>query len=278
MHVRRHTSAAEYLEVAGPTLRRQPVINQLVIGIAQQVARDPGRYGADNYFFSVEDGNEIVGAALQTAPWPVQVSAAPPEAVRALARAFADLPAIRAVSGPDDTPRVFADEYARLRGVTHQLEDSLGTFELTAVSPVPAAQGTRVIASDEHAPVLQAWIEAFHAEAVPHDPPARADAGQRVASSGRAHIWLDAAGAPVSYAMNNRDVDGWASIGPVYTPPEQRGRGFATALVAGVSQYLLDQGRPGCTLYTNLANPTSNAIYERIGYRRIGSAFRYAFS
>ena len=64
----------------------------------------------------------------------------------------------------------------------------------------------------------------------------------------------------------------------VYTPPEARGRGFATALVAAVSRGLLAEGRPGCTLFTNLANPTSNAIYERIGYRRVGSAFRYGFA
>jgi uncharacterized protein len=113
---------------------------------------------------------------------------------------------------------------------------------------------------------------------VPEDPPARADAGQRAVATGRAHLWLDDAGLPVSYAFNNRDIDGWASVGPVYTPPAARGRGYATSLVAAVSQFLLDQGRPGCTLFTNLANPTSNAIYMRIGYRRIGSAFRYAFA
>src|SRR5690242_11440989 len=113
MNVRRHASAAEYLEQAGPVLRTKPVGNQLVIGVAQQVAREPGRYGADNYFFSVEDGGEIIGAALQTAPWPVQVSATTVDAARELARAFAAMPdAISAVGGPDDAPGAFAAEYA----------------------------------------------------------------------------------------------------------------------------------------------------------------------
>jgi GNAT superfamily N-acetyltransferase len=278
MNVRRHASAAEYLDMAGPALRKKPVINQLVIGVAQAVVREQARYGADNYFFSAWDGGEVVGAALQTAPWPVQVSAATDEVARELARAFAAMPdPIPAVGGPDEAPRAFADEYARLRGVTAHLDDSMGTFELTRVNPVRVAPGARVIAGVEHAALLHAWVVAFHAETVPHDPPVRADAGERFAASGRAHLWLDERGTPVSYAFNNRDVDGWASIGPVYTPPEARGRGYATSLVASVSQFLLDQGRPGCTLFTNLANPISNAIYERIGYRRVGSAFRYAF-
>lgn len=276
MIVRRHGSAAEYLDVAGAFLRTAPVVNQLALGIAQQVAREPGRYGADNYFFSVSDGDAVVGTALQTAPWPVQVSQTTVEAARALGRAFAALPA-GAVSGPGAAPEAFAAAYAEQRGLAYVLDGSLGTFELTSVSPLPAAPGARVIAGPEHAGLVQRWLAAFHAEAVPHDPPPRTDAGQRAVATGRAHLWLDEDGTPVSYAFNNRDVEGWASIGPVYTPPEARGHGHATALVAAVSQHLLDQGRPGCTLYTNLANPTSNAIYERIGYRRIGSAFRYAF-
>jgi hypothetical protein len=277
MNVRRHASAADYLDAVGPALLRKPVINQLAIGIAQAFVREPDRYGPGAVFFSVELGDVVHGAALQTPPWPVQVSDASPDAARALARAFAALPGlVTAVSGPDDAPATFAAEYATQRGCTYALEQALGTFELTAVNELPIVAGHRVIAGPEHAAIVQRWLEAFHAEAVPHDPPIRADAGERAIATGRTHLWLGEDGTPVSYAFNNRDIEGWASIGPVYTPSEARSRGFATALVASVSQFLLDQGRPGCTLFTNLANPTSNAIYERIGYRRIGSAYRYA--
>ena len=278
MNVRRHANAAEYLDAAGAALRRRPVINQLVIAIAQMCAKEPDRYGAGCIFYSVEDDGEVVAAALQTPPWPVQVSAAPIQAARELGRAFAAEPGtIAGVGGPDDSPGVFAEAYAAVRGLSYLREQSMGTFELTAVNPLPAVPGRRVIAGPEHADILQAWLVAFHTEATPHDPPARPDAGARAVSTGRGHVWLDEVGAPVSYAFNNRDVEGWASVGPVYTPREARRHGYATALVASVSQFLLDQGRPGCTLFTNLANPTSNAIYERIGYRRIGSAYRYGF-
>lgn len=260
-------------------LRRHPVINQLPIAIAQTCMREPDRYGPDVVFFGVEADGEVLAAAVQTPPWPVQVSVASVDGARVLARAFAELPqALGGVAGPDDAPAAFAEEYGPLRNVTHTLEQSLGTFELTAVTALPAPAGRLVVAAAEHTSVVQAWLDAFHAEAVPHDPPLRADAGERAVATGRAYLWLDAADTPVSYAFNNRDVDGWASVGPVYTPPPPRGHGYATGLVAAVSQRLLDQGRPGCTLFTNLANPTSNKIYERIGYRRVGSAYRYAFA
>jgi GNAT superfamily N-acetyltransferase len=278
MNVRRHATASEYLDEVYEPLRQRPVVNQLAIAIAQTCLREPERYGTGVLFFSVEAAGEIHGAALQTPPWPVQLSLATAEAASLLARAFADLPdTLSGVAGPDDAPAAFATEYGRIRGLAHALEQSLGTFELTAVTALPKASGRTVVAGPAHVPVVHGFLEAFHAEAVPHDPPLRADAGERAVATGRAYLWLDERETPASYAFNNRDVEGWASIGPVYTPPQLRGHGFATTLVAAVSQRLLDQGRPGCTLFTNLANPTSNKIYERIGYRRVGTSHRYAF-
>jgi predicted GNAT family acetyltransferase len=279
MLVRRHTRAEDYLAAVGPTLRRRPVINQLAIAIAQTCVREPDRYGADVAFYSVERDGAIVGAALQTRPWPVQIAESTAEAARLLARAFAaNEPPLAGVAGPDAAPEEFARAYGSERGVTYALEVALGTFELTSVNELPEVAGRRVVASSEHAPLLQEWLGAFHDEATPQNPPLSADAGERAVATGRAHLWLDDNDHPVSYAFHNRDVEGWASVGPVYTPPEARGRGFATALVAAVSRGLLAEGRPGCTLFTDLANPTSNAIYERIGYRRVGSAFRYGFA
>ena len=279
MIVRGHATAQDYLDAVGPVLRRRPVINQLALAIAQTCVREPERYGPGVVFYSVERDGAICGAALQTPPWPVQVSESSDEAARELARAFAaDHPPLPGVAGPDRAPAEFAATYAAARGLRHLLEVSLGTFELRAVDDVPAVPGRRVIATPEHAALLEDWLAAFHDEATPQDPAGGPGKGARAVATGRAHLWLDADGRPVSYAQHNRDLEGWASVGPVYTPRDARGRGFATALVAEVSRHLLAAGRSGCTLFTNLANPTSNAIYERIGYRRIGSAYRYAFT
>ena len=98
---------------------------------------------------------------------------------------------------------------------------------------------------------------------------------------GRDPLWEDG-GEPVSLAGWGGPTPNGIRIGPVYTPPELRGRGYATALTAELSQRLLDGrlfegGRRFCFLYTDLANPTSNAIYERIGYRRVAESAEIVF-
>jgi len=277
MTLHRHASAADYLAIVGPTLRRRPVVNQLPLAIADTCARDPDRYGPDSVFYSVERDGAIRGAAVHTPPWPVQLSDASPDAARELAQVFAaNHPSIVGVAGPDEAPARFADAFVAERGGSYALEFSFGLFELTSVNALREADGQWIVATPDHGDLIQEWLEAFRDEAIPHDPPPRDDAGASAAASGRAHLWLDRDGQPVSFLFNARDVEGWASIGPVYTPPPLRGSGYATTLVAAVSRAFLEHGRPGCTLFTDLANPTSNAIYERIGYRRIGSAYRYA--
>jgi predicted GNAT family acetyltransferase len=89
-------------------------------------------------------------------------------------------------------------------------------------------------------------------------------------------IWTDG-GEPVSFAGAGSLTPNGIRIGPVYTPPSLRGRGYATTLVAELSQLLLDRGRRFCFLYTNLANPTANAIYERIGYVRVCTSRQVRF-
>ena len=102
-----------------------------------------------------------------------------------------------------------------------------------------------------------------------------------VSPTGGILLWEDG-GEPVSLAGWGGPTPNGIRVGPVYTPPELRGRGYATALTAELSQRLLDGrllegGRRFCFLYTDLANPTSNAIYERIGYRRVGESAEYRF-
>ena len=76
----------------------------------------------------------------------------------------------------------------------------------------------------------------------------------------------------------NAPAFGVARVGPVYTPPAERGHGYATALVAHVSDVALQRGRRACYLHTDLANATSNAMYQRIGYERICDAVDLRFT
>jgi predicted GNAT family acetyltransferase len=101
----------------------------------------------------------------------------------------------------------------------------------------------------------------------PHESPGPEDMRRRI-EGGRVFVWEDASGQAVHLTVASQPSYGVSRIGPVYTPREHRGRGYASAAVAQVSKLLRDSGERAC-LFTDQANPTSNKIYEAIGYRRV---------
>lgn len=270
--------AASFLEASSSHLRADLLLNQVPLGLARTLATDPFRYGdAVRYHTVHDDGGACVGAVFHTPPWLPALSNIPLAAAAfAGARYAADHPDVNGAFGVDDVALAFAAAAIGARGTgTLVLEEGMGVFRLDAVTDLPRAPGHARPAAADDAPLLQRWLQAFHDEALPTEPAVADNAGAAAATRGQGHFWVDG-GVPVTYASYNRDVDGWVGIGPVYTPPERRGHGYATSLVAEMSARALAEGRPGCTLFTDLANPTSNRIYERIGYRRIGTMKRYA--
>jgi hypothetical protein len=130
--------------------------------------------------------------------------------------------------------------------------------------------------------LLVEWLQAFEAEALhsldEDEDRARQIVEHRLAAERAGLMLWEDEGELVSVAGFGGETPNGIRIGPVYTPPDLRSRGYATALVAQLSSQLLAEGRRFCFLYTDLANPTSNAIYERIGYVRICDSAEIAFS
>lgn len=142
-----------------------------------------------------------------------------------------------------------------------------------------APGGMRRAALDDRA-LLTHWIRAFYDEAVPGGDDEAEEADRLLESRLRAEdegyfVWEDEG--PVSLAGYGGFTPNGARIAPVYTPPEYRCRGYATSLTAAVSAWLLGSGRQACFLYTDLANPTSNSIYQRIGYEVVCDSAQYRF-
>jgi predicted GNAT family acetyltransferase len=146
------------------------------------------------------------------------------------------------------------------------------------VWPDPAPGGTARIARDADVPLTAGWFAAFAAEV---DDMGKGEDQSAAAREKISHGWVtvwEAGGEPVAIACNTMPVHGTVRIGPVYTPPERRGRGYASAATAALSQRLLDAGAEEVLLYTDLANPVSNSIYQRIGYRSVEDRVVLAFS
>jgi GNAT superfamily N-acetyltransferase len=222
----------------------------------------------------------VVGAAIRTPPWRLVLSEVDhPGAIHSLARDLggADLPG---VVGPAAAAGHFAEAWHELRGRHPRLLRHERSFRLRRVIPPRPASGEMVRAQPEHRRILADWTEAFHDEALSNTPPQDylAMADRWIRGLGRtAYLWYDG-GRPVSMTGAGGLTPRGIRVGPVYTPPADRGRGYASNLVAQVSQLLLDQGRTFVFLFTDLANPTSNKIYQDIGYEPVGDVDEWGFA
>jgi predicted GNAT family acetyltransferase len=141
---------------------------------------------------------------------------------------------------------------------------------LTEVRQPPhPVQGELRRASEEHRELLVAWERAFVADAgvIPSAAAEAERTVERRLAAGSAHLWHD--GQPVSMLALSPQIAGTVRIGPVYTPPEHRRHGYASAAVAAASQGSLARGASRCMLFTDVANATSNRIYAAVGFRRV---------
>ena len=286
MDVVRFDDAAAFLTEAEPLLLADEARHNLILGIAGTIRDTPDLYPLRSLWL-VRDAGEVVAAALRTPPYNLILArprSAPALAALAEAVAGEELPG---VTGTEPEVEEFAELWSRHSGVAGRVNMRQGVYALEQVEPLAAAPGSaRVATTDDRALALRWWI-AFGEEVLHEGGPGReraeASVDHKLSSPTSGLLLWEDGGDPVSVAGWGGPTPNGIRVGPVYTPPELRGLGYATALTAELSQRLLDGrlyegGRRFCFLYTDLANPTSNAIYERIGYRRIAEAAEVVFS
>jgi len=279
MDVEQLDDAATFLAEAEALLLADEPRHNLILGIAGTIRDAPDHYPERNLWLVSHEG-AVLAAALRTPPYNL-ILARPrsKEALAALALAITE--ELPGVVGAEPEVQEFAELWSQRTGLANRTNMRQGVYALDRVEPPPAVPGSvRVATADDRELLLRWWID-FGAEVLHEGGPGRERAPQSVdhkltSPTGGFLLWEDG-GEPVSFAGWGGPTPHGIRIGPVYTPPDLRGRGYATALTADLSQQLLDGrlfdgGRRFCFLYTDLANPTSNAIYERIGYRRIADA------
>ena len=238
------------------------------LGIAHQLRLYPGREASAPYLATAEHDGQVLAAAVMTPPNRLLLACGGSRpALNALADDVAGFDvAVPAVSGSVPCTQWFTEQWQTLTGLTfpHVMPERL--YQLTQVQHPAGVPGMARRASASDRQLLIEWLTAFDLEAFGTIGP---DVGERVdayfeMSTRGIFLWED--GAPVSLAAFGGFTPHGARIGPVYTPPERRGHGYASAMTAWLSQFLLDSGRQFCCLFTDLANLTSNHIYQTIGY------------
>ena len=266
--VGRHPDADVFLERSQEFLMRDEAENVLMLGLAS------GR-PEDALLLTVERERQLVMAALQSGRNMI-VSRGPASAVEALVdHLTADGISLPGVTGPVEAAGRFSDLWCARTGQGARLHMNMRVGQITEVVVPERPSGVFRQAAASDISLLAEWNEAFNVETRLEATRPGREVVTGPVGEGRLYVWED--GGPVSMAGWAGLTPGGVRIGYVYTPPKYRGRGYASACVADLSQLLLDRGRRFCALFTDLANPISNRIYARMGYKPVCDFAEYNF-
>jgi len=276
MEVRRLDDPVAFLDAAGPFLLEDEARHNLILGIAGTLRDHPAVYPEHFLWLAEEDG--VHGAAVRTPPYNLALARPRgPEALEALAAGIADQ--LPGVTGAQPEADGFARAWAMRTGATLRRVRAQGVFQLDRVEPASDVPGRMRDAVAEDRPQLIEWWDAFMEEALGEDAVgfgSETAVDHRLCAESAGIVLWSKGDAPVSLAAYGNPTPNGIRIGPVYTPPQLRRNGYASALTAALSERLLGTYR-FCFLFTDLANSTANRIYERIGYRRVCEAAEIAF-
>ncbi|HRW08684.1 MAG TPA: GNAT family N-acetyltransferase [Caldilineaceae bacterium] len=282
-----YSTATPFLAKMRPLLEVNEAANGLLLGLALRVEGDPHAFGnADPYFATVEDDTDVIVAALMTPPHGVILYGARPAADVSIPAALQAIVenlqsngwSVPTVNGPSAISECFAQIWSTMMGLAFEPLMATRVFQLREVRhPYYSAGHLRLATKADQALATQ-WWRAFSQEAEHNDEvdevQLHKSIRQKIADR---HLFFWEDGEPVSMVALTRPTAHGTGIGPVYTPPQYRGRGYASSAVAQLSQQVLDTGKEFCALFTDVANPTSNHIYQAIGYRRLVDFQVYRF-
>src|SRR3954447_15561004 len=285
MELRFHDDPGEFLDLADTYLAERPVLGTVMAGVASRVRHQrragvPWPDGVPCWFATFVDAGRVVATAMRTAPfgeYPAYLMPMSDDAAVLLARTLLgrDEPVLGA-NGALPAVQVFCEEMARGTGRRAAVAQHTRLFELGELKEPATAPGRLRPATLDELDIVTGWYDAFISDAdeqagrppgaSAHEAPTPDEMRRRI-EGGRIFVW-EVDGVPVHVTAATSPTYGVSRVGPVYTPAEHRRRGYASRAVYEVSAFLLDRGERAC-LFTDQANPTSNRIYEALGYERL---------
>jgi predicted GNAT family acetyltransferase len=251
------------------------------VGLVSGLVDAPRLYGDDPYFAVAREGGEVVAATMRTPPHNLILSEVDDEgAIEGLAAdAHAVFERLPGVIGPKLSVAELARVWEERAGQAGRLALCQRAYSADTVVVPEGVPGSPRPYEERDRDRVAHWLDAFVDEALPDPPPE--DSAEMIERRARDPdsgwlIWED--GEPVSFGGFGGLTPNGIRVGPIYTPPELRRRGYASALTAAITKLNFDRGRRFCFLFTDLANPTSNSIYQRIGYRPVTDIDLWSFS
>jgi predicted GNAT family acetyltransferase len=273
--VRLHDSVNEFRDIAEPLYRRDPIANTIELTLLQA-----GAFPEDSLLLTVWDDGAVAGAALQAPPYPLACNAIPCNSMNAVAAELvAARPDLAGVRGERSSAVAFADAWQAITGQQASMSTEERLYRLGTLRAPSRVAGKPRDASDvADRDLLIDWVQRFFEDAFGQ---ARHDGSEEFVDNanqvGHRFVLWDVDDTPVSLAMLRVPAAGVSRIGPVFTPREQRGHGYGSAVTAAAVQLAHRSGTPDVVLFADLANPTSNAIYQWIGFEPVADSVRIDF-
>ena len=269
MEYTEYHDAQAFLNTTQPVFEENEVLFGLMLGISLRLVENPLRYGTNPYLATVSDHEELQLIALMTPPHKLQIASFFGDSTKAIELLALNLQKggwnVPAVLAEEELAKCFEAEWNVLTGVHSEHGMRQRIYQLRAVKHHDYPSGRFRQATAEDLSFAATWKAFFRDDCFGSSNSEECTKEIRtMIESGDLYIWEDPL--PVSMAGFSRPTKTGVSIGLVYTPPEFRKHGYASALVASLSALALKNGKRFCTLYTDLSNPTSNSIYQRIGY------------
>ncbi|RLK54242.1 GNAT family N-acetyltransferase [Actinokineospora cianjurensis] len=278
MRVVRHTNLHDFWSAVEHLYSADPIRHTVAMTVLTRLRALP-ELPADIMLLTTYDGDALTGASFQFGPWPLALSGLPTNTHDAVIAHLLDHGhTIRRAQGPRDVADHFTDRWTNATGTTVERLRSERLFRLGDLVH-PTVEGQIRFGTIDDLELLGRWCTGFSDEALDGDDglPDPVEFARDAVVGGRGvAIWTD--GVPVAMAMATKPVRGMSRIGPVYTPKEHRGHGYASAVTAAAARWARERGADDVLLFADLDNPVANSIYQRIGFRPVFEAVEATFA
>ncbi|MYL69605.1 GNAT family N-acetyltransferase [Halobacillus litoralis] len=270
----------KFLERVEPLLLAKEAENNLPLGILDRLKNSQGKEAC--HLISFQENGKPAFMSMRTPPhlWIIpSIDHWEPDHivtfVRYLLKEGHEVPG---VLGERKAVEFFIREWKRLTGQEAELQMEQGIFRLDQLKMIRRQRGHLIEADASHQFLVEKWLEQYGKETGEAHVGGRAkELAESLIEDQRLHLWI-VDGEAVSMASRARTTKNGATINAVFTPDQYKRNGYASQAVWHLTDRLLKSGYSFCSLYTDLANSTSNSIYKKIGYERIGDSIVYNFT
>lgn len=260
-------------------LEKDEAVNNLALGILKNLKKNKHSYGKSDPFLAIVENDENIKLVmLMTPPYNLQIIGCRSKDVliSAINYLFSNNIEIPGIIGIKTLCDDFVDIWKEQTQMIPEVSMDQRIYKLERVNELPESSGSFKIADKENSEILVNWLVEFNEYIGENSDRERAEKNIRnFIDKKRAFLWVDEV--PVTMVLAGRETKNGITVSGVYTPEKFRRKGYATSCVAETSRFLLEEGYKYCTLYTDLSNPTSNSIYQKIGYRPIADSVMYGF-